>query len=96
MTATKSLVAAIYAARKNRTTHPEGNPDKRGRWYPTEREDAGGDGSSTRSPSVAWPWSYMLHCRTRKHCTVLVERALQGLDVPADVARIVGTVAVAA
>jgi hypothetical protein len=88
MTTTKSLVAAVYAARKDRSVHPEGEFDKHGRWYPSAREDADGDGSSTRSPSAAWPYSYMLHCRTRKHCAVLVERALQGLDVPPDVARI--------
>lgn len=85
----KLLTATVYAARKARTTHPEGATDKGGRWYPSEREDADGDGSQARSPSAAWPWSYMLHCRTRAHCAVLVARALAGLDVPADVQRAV-------
>jgi len=83
----KTLVASIYEARRDRKAHPEGNTDNAGRWYPSEREDADGDGSSTRYPSRAWPWSYMLRCRTRQHCRVLVERALAGEDVPADVSR---------
>jgi hypothetical protein len=82
----KALVTGVFALRKGRLSHPEGSTDKRGRWYPSEREDADGDGSSTRSPSAAWPWSYMLRCRTRQHVRVLVERALAGEDVPADVA----------
>lgn len=82
----KALVAVVYSARKDRESHPEGSCDKAGRWYPTAREDADGDGSCTRNPSAAWPWSYMLRCRTRQHCAKLVERALAGLDVPADVA----------
>jgi hypothetical protein len=91
---TKSLVAAVYTARKDRKSHPEGRTDNAGRWYPSERENADGDGSSTRSPSRAWPWSYMSRCRTRQHCAVLVERALAGIAVPADVSRVVGTVPV--
>lgn len=85
----KWMIGAVYAKRRDRDSHPEGRSDKRGRWYPSEREDADGDGSSTRSPSAAWPWSYMTHCRTRRHCAVLVARALAGLDVPADVASVV-------
>ena len=60
----KVLVAAVYASRKDRTSHPEGKFDSKQRWYPSEIEDADGDGSSTRSPSAAWPYSYMLRCRT--------------------------------
>lgn len=67
------------------TDHPEGEFDKGGRWYPSDREDCGGDGTSTRSPSRSWPYSYMLRCRTREHCRALVAAALAGNDVPADV-----------
>ena len=82
----KGLIAGIYAARKDRQVNPEGSFDKSGRWYPSDAEDAGGDGSKTRSPSRAWPYSYMLRCRTRQHCGVLVARALEGHRVPRDVA----------
>ena len=85
----KSIVDAIYTARKTRRTHPEGRTDNAGRWYPGDREDAGVS-SRIRSPSRAWPWSYMLACRTRKHVAQLVEIALRGGDVPADVARAIG------
>jgi len=81
------LVREIYGARRDRKTHPEGAFDKQKRWYPSACEDADGDGSSTRSPSAAWPYSYMLRCRTRQHVKVLVERGLAGLPVPDDVAR---------
>lgn len=80
-----SIVSSVFSARKERLTHPDGTFDKQGRWYPSEIEDAEGDGSCVRSPSRAWPYSYMLRCRTRAHCKTLVERALAGQDVPDDV-----------
>lgn len=85
----KALVLEVYAARRDRAVHPEGSFDDAKRWYPSAREDANGDGSRTRSPSRAWPYSYMLRCRTREHCRVLVERALAGNDVPDDVRAVV-------
>jgi len=87
----KSLTAAIYADRKDRAIHPEGSFDGAGRWYPSDREDQDGDGTSVRSPSRAWPYSYMLRCRTRQHCRALVEAGLAGRDVPADVERAIAT-----
>jgi hypothetical protein len=89
-TTAKQATAALYSLRKNRQTNPEGEFDSAKRWYPSAREDADGDGSRTRSPSRAWPYSYMLRCRTRQHCAVLVARALAGHDVPADVRKVVG------
>lgn len=85
----RTLVAALYESRQARRTHPEGRTDG-ARWYPSPREDADGDGSCTRSPSRAWPWSFMLRCRTRQHCRVLVERGLTGRDVPDDVRAVLG------
>ena len=82
----KTLVQGIYEARRDRVVNPEGRFDGGGRWYPSEAEDADGDGSRTRRPSRAWPYSYMLRCRTRQHVRVLVERALAGHAVPSDVA----------
>lgn len=92
----KSFVKTIYTARKDRAVNPEGSFDSAGRWYPSDAEDADGDGSSTRSPSRAWPYSYMLRCRTRQHVAVLVERALAGHRVPRDVAALVVAVAIPA
>ena len=88
-TQAKDLTAKVYTSRKDRAVHPEGKFDGAGRWYPSDCEDAGGDGTSVRSPSRAWPYSYLIRCRTRQHCAVLVIRALEGLDVPADVAAVV-------
>ena len=83
----KLIVGKIYTARKNREVSPEGKFDGGGRWYPSAAEDCGGDGSSARTPTLAWPYSYMLRCRTRQHCAALVAAALRGEAVPADVAR---------
>jgi len=84
----KNLAMIVYAQRKRRDIMPEGKKDTSGRWYPTTREDAEGDGSKARPPSRAWPWSYWHRCRTLQHCRVLVDRALAGLPVPADVAKV--------
>ena len=83
--AVSAIVLAVYAARKSRRAHPDGTFDKSGRWYPSEEEDANGSGSDVRSPSRAWPYSYMIRCRTRTHCKNLVLRGLSGESVPLDV-----------
>lgn len=82
----KQLVQGIYEARRDRQVNPEGHFDGAGRWYPTDREDAGVT-RTLRSPSRAWPYSYMVGCRTRKHVAALVTAALAGHDVPVDVSR---------
>lgn len=84
----KQIAKAVYESRRDRRSHPEGNTDRRStssRWYPSDREDAGDVEGCVRSPSRAWPWSYMLRARTRKHVAVLVERMLAGEDVPEDI-----------
>lgn len=81
----KRLVQVLYEGRRDRLVNPDGTFDNAGRWYPSEAEDAGVS-HTHRSPSRAWPYSYMTACRTRKHVSVLVERALAGMEVPADVA----------
>lgn len=56
----------MYRDRKARRTHPDGSFDKHGRWYPSSSErQACCD--SIRSPSVSYPYSLMLHCRTVDH-----------------------------
>jgi len=89
--ARRALVDAIYGPRQVREVNPEGDFDNAGRWSPSARENAGGSGTSTRSPSRAWPYSYMLRCRTRQHAAVLLERALAGRDVPPDVAAVLAS-----
>lgn len=83
----KAAIAALYESRKARRSHPEGSFDKASRFYPSDREKCDGSGRAVRSPSVSWPYSYMLRCRTRVHCANLVAAAIAGLDVPDDVVR---------
>ena len=56
--------AQRYIDLRDRRADPEGTFDQSGRWYPAEPLACCG---SIRSPSRAWPWSYMLHCRTVAH-----------------------------
>ena len=56
--------AQRYLDLRDRRADPEGTFDQGGRWYPAEPLACCG---SIRTPSRAWPWSYMLHCRTVAH-----------------------------
>lgn len=60
---------AIYLRRRDRIDHPNGKFDKAGRWYPDASEKL--DKTQYRSPSAAYPWSYMHACRTIKHAAKL-------------------------
>lgn len=63
----KELAAlAEFRALSNREIHPEGEFDKAGRWYPSDYERCDCC-DSIRAPSRAYPYSYMVHCRTLKH-----------------------------
>jgi hypothetical protein len=84
----RSAVAVVYARRRDRQVNPEGDFDSAGRPWPSEREDAGGNGSCVREPSQAWPYSYLTRCRAREHCRVLVRRSVW-TDVPDDVTEVV-------
>lgn len=64
-------VEALHQARKARKAHPQGKQDKSGRWYPSAEENADNFTAGVRSPSAAWPWSYMLAARTKKHIKAL-------------------------
>lgn len=81
----KEIIAEVYLSRQDRSVHPEGEFDDGGRWYPSNREDCGGDGTCVRSPSRKWPYSYLVRCRRKQHCAVLVEALIAGKDVPEDV-----------
>lgn len=66
------LVAlALYADRHTRRVHPDGRFDDAGRWDPSETERQPCC-DFVRGPSRQWPYSLMVHCRTRRHCVALV------------------------
>jgi hypothetical protein len=69
----KAQIKIVYEVRRDRLTNPEGKFDNAGRWYPSDREDAGDVIGCVRSPSRAWPYSYMQRARTRKHVAVLAD-----------------------
>lgn len=63
-----NLAAAVacFHARQTRQQHPDGKFDGAGRWYPSASEEQECC-SRIRSPSRAYPYSYMVHCRTADH-----------------------------
>lgn len=65
------IIKAIkeYNARQNRSSHPAGEFDKKGRFYLSEVCDCC---KGIRSPSAAYPYSQMVHGRSAKHiCNLL-------------------------
>ena len=66
--------AREYIARQSRDTHPDGTFDRAGRWYPSESEWCNCC-TGIRSPSRAYPYSLMTHCRSAGHVA-----ALYGVD----------------
>ena len=64
-----------YLARKNRTAHPDGEFDKRGRWYPDAHEQRECC-SGISQPTASYPYPLMIHCRTVEHVATL-----HGVDV---------------
>jgi hypothetical protein len=63
---TKKLrnAATRYLDLQSRKTHPFGETDNAGRWYPDDSKNCC---KGIRSPTRSWPWSLMLHCRTMVH-----------------------------
>lgn len=58
-----------FKSLQSREINPVGEFDKAGRWYPSDTEQAECC-KGLRSPSRAYPYSLMVHCRTLKHiCT---------------------------
>ena len=49
---------------QSRKINPKGSFDDGGRWYP---ETKFGCCNNIRGPSRAWPYSYLMHCRTISH-----------------------------
>jgi len=71
--ADKSIINEVYRQAKNREIHPSGDFDSKKRWYPCAVLDAYADG--VRIPSAAWPFSLMVHCRTKKFIKKMVEES---------------------
>ena len=67
----KEQIDLVYQARQARLTHPRGEFDKQGRWYPSGDENSDNFTSAIRSPSRNWRYSYMVAARTRKHIAAL-------------------------
>lgn len=81
----KVATTDLFVARRDRRENPDGDFDTHGRWYPSDAEDCG-DFRSVRSPSKAWPYSYMLRARTKEHCRMLIEAHVAGFEVPKEAA----------
>ena len=62
--------AEEYLARGERRRHPYGKFDREGRWFP-KGEERCECCKGIRSPSRAWPYTLMLHCRTARHVAML-------------------------
>lgn len=58
--------ALEYIDRKNRDSHPSGTFDNANRWEPDDDEWCECC-KYIRSPSRAYPYSLMVHCRTIEH-----------------------------
>lgn len=63
--------AIVFTLRESRRSHPHGEFDKGGRWYPDEDAEMADCCYGIRSPSRAYPYSFMVHCRTIKHVASL-------------------------
>jgi len=63
----------VYKARQERIEHPYGTFDRKRRWYPDDNEKCSCC-DKIRSPSVAYPYSLLLHCRTKVHITNLLKK----------------------
>ena len=58
--------AREFLDRKARTEHPAGSFDNAGRWYPDDAERCTWC-DTIREPSINYPYSLMVHCRTADH-----------------------------
>jgi len=67
----KEIITEIYQQAKNREINPCGDFDNKKRWYPCDTLKVYTD--CVRTPSAAWPFSYMIHCRTKKFIKKMVE-----------------------
>lgn len=66
-TALEAAVELVYVARRARVLSPEGATQSGNRWYPTKAENADNYTCAIRSPTYAWPWSYLKAACSRRH-----------------------------
>ncbi len=59
-----------WKRRQSRSEHPRGRFDNGGRWYPSD-EEWQPCCRGVRSPSRAYPYSYLTHCRSIEHVASL-------------------------
>jgi len=64
--------AREYMRRQARASDPDGTFDKGGRWWPEDHEECACC-EYIRRPSRAWPYSWLVHCRTAEHVASLYE-----------------------
>lgn len=64
--------AREYLMRKNRTSHPSGRFDNAQRFFPDQGEHRPCC-TCVRSPSRAYPYSLMTHCRSAEHVANLYD-----------------------
>lgn len=69
---------ALYQRRQRDREHIPGSFDRSGRWYPADSERRPCCGA-IRSPSAAYPYSLMTHCRTAAHVAALGQVDLAAL-----------------
>ena len=68
----KEIINQLFELSKERKVHPSGSFDAQKRWYPDPvlYKEVG----SIRMPSRAYPFSFMVHCRTKKFIARLLEK----------------------
>mgnify|MGYP003137056417 FL=1 len=64
----KTILKEVYLLLKTREIHPSGRFDNGGRWHAEHAELV-----SVRTPSRAYPYSEMTHCRTLKYVRNVAE-----------------------
>lgn len=63
------IIKEVYKKLQDREIHPGGSFDKQGRWYANNS-----DLINVRQPSVAWPYSQMIACRTLKYVKKVADK----------------------
>lgn len=67
----KLAIELEFAKRQKRLVNPAGSFDKQGRFY-LDQSEIKSCCQGIRQPSKAFPYSQMLHARTKKHCQALI------------------------
>lgn len=68
----ETIISQVFEQAKTRMIHPYGKFDHAKRWEPKGLLAAHCESGYIRSPSRAYPFSLMVHCRTKKFITKLL------------------------